>query len=572
MPRANSLRQLLVFGISTVACGGTTQLDAIGAAREGGAPSPVGTADGGPVLPETGPAAPDAAVRPTGAGLQFSDCPASPDPNIDIVACGLPAEANLMSVEPGSGGPATYWIVHPKGVSSFVHGVAQPGDGTTGWQPTSVIAEASLPSTSPRVLSRYVAKVNPGLLFSTRGPTQSSLQLWNQSNGQRTELATSIEPLRVSCLPPSCSYTNAEDAEKHPETRVRPTLSLIPYVYAGVAASSVTSTLTIAGGQVLAVRGNDVIVASLSVLAVYPPGFMIANRRVGGITEGTSRFVADSTWSVYDLVDDSTSDENGAYLRVPGLGGGSATARSVVRMGFDGSEVAYLATSDWTDTRAIVGTLYGRKGGDLFRVPVGSSPSVAVEAMARGLENMGPVASDGKEVYLTLDVAGSRVLGRLKKRAPSECGACVASGISWKWDGGMRAYYDASEVNGCRAYTYKRYPGGAGPDTQSCTQDLSDCESDWGSADLVQALSHPDVEAAFRTKGTYSFGHDSRPADGAMLMVSRGETVVYIGSTCHASDSACVPVPAGLVKLATVLTGIDAGERARGQCKSTFPE
>jgi hypothetical protein len=85
------------------------------------------------------------------------------------------------------------------------------------------------------------------------------------------------------------------------------------------------------------------------------------------------------------------------------------------------------------------------------------------------------------------------------------------------------------------------------------------------------------VQAAF-AGSTQIYGSDPRGCDGSVLEITYQGKTIDVGGDCSngnscggASASTCVPVPAGLKSLATVLQQLDAQELKRNDCASVFP-
>jgi hypothetical protein len=155
---------------------------------------------------------------------------------------------------------------------------------------------------------------------------------------------------------------------------------------------------------------------------------------------------------------------------------------------------------------------------------------------------------------------------------PPTCADCLATAVSWGQNGGLVAYVDTSSLSGCRTYTRSRASSGTPTPKLSCTAELGACSAaPIAVGDVEAALAHADVIAAL-AGGTTTYGSDSRPCDGAVLSITIGTKTVEVGGDCQAGSPTgcgsqpCVPVPAGVRALASVLEQLDAQEIAQPAC------
>lgn len=98
----------------------------------------------------------------------------------------------------------------------------------------------------------------------------------------------------------------------------------------------------------------------------------------------------------------------------------------------------------------------------------------------------------------------------------------------------------------------------------SCAATLPACGSESvDGADLTEALTAPDVEAAFTTDESVVLGEDQRPVDGSVLVVQRGDGKrITIGNACPSGQSGCTPVPAGVQSLSDLLFNLSLQQAA----------
>ena len=141
---------------------------------------------------------------------------------------------------------------------------------------------------------------------------------------------------------------------------------------------------------------------------------------------------------------------------------------------------------------------------------------------------------------------------------------CVAAELGWGPDGGNGLYVDHNTLSPCASYTRERTPRLTDPPTLSCSQDLGGCDAVLTGADVEAALAHADVTAAI-AGAPVLYGCDSRTVDGQVLRIEIGESVIEVGS------DGCGGIPEGVAALAELLRGIEAEQRARGECATTFP-
>jgi hypothetical protein len=88
-------------------------------------------------------------------------------------------------------------------------------------------------------------------------------------------------------------------------------------------------------------------------------------------------------------------------------------------------------------------------------------------------------------------------------------------------------------------------------------------------SDLLAALDHPDVVAAFAARDVV-YGVDRRPSDGTVLRIARGSDEFFVGTPCE-GDPSCIPIPPGVQALATHLSSLQAARLAEPDCSTVFP-
>jgi hypothetical protein len=134
---------------------------------------------------------------------------------------------------------------------------------------------------------------------------------------------------------------------------------------------------------------------------------------------------------------------------------------------------------------------------------------------------------------------------------------CPALKIVWGMNGGLVAYEDSSELDGCVSFTLTRTPmADPGATGGHCSARL-----DAAAQTLVaNALNNADVTAA-KAAAPVTYGQDARPVDGAVLRITIDGKQVEVGGSCG-DLTTCVAIPAGVAALATQLQAVTASVRA----------
>jgi hypothetical protein len=89
-------------------------------------------------------------------------------------------------------------------------------------------------------------------------------------------------------------------------------------------------------------------------------------------------------------------------------------------------------------------------------------------------------------------------------------------------------------------------------------------------SDLLAALDHPDVVAAFAARDIV-YGVDSRPFDGTVLRIARGGDEFFVGDACRPGSAGCIDIPPGVQALATLLGSLQDARLAEPTCDTIFP-
>lgn len=142
-------------------------------------------------------------------------------------------------------------------------------------------------------------------------------------------------------------------------------------------------------------------------------------------------------------------------------------------------------------------------------------------------------------------------------------------------DGGFVPYQDRVTLAPGRSFTFTRMPFSsvdAGPCNCSCTTMIDHCgTSDGGVVDtlaVIVAFNDGDVMAAFADQTRTLYGRDTRPADGQVFVVTRGDgRRIEIGAECGGATG-CREVRAGLARLRDVLTTLQTQQLMRPPCNA----
>ncbi|MDH5671922.1 MAG: BPTI/Kunitz domain-containing protein [Myxococcales bacterium] len=149
---------------------------------------------------------------------------------------------------------------------------------------------------------------------------------------------------------------------------------------------------------------------------------------------------------------------------------------------------------------------------------------------------------------------------------PLDC--CTNRDLRWRYDGGelppeapTRPSY---RVAGCGSFEKLR------DDQVECASALPACGQDLriGPDALSAVLQHADVVSALAAAPAL-FGEDTRPVDGAILLVSIDGLELLIGEPCDGL-AGCTEIPAGIARLQQTLLSLGRQQLATGVC--TAPE
>lgn len=90
--------------------------------------------------------------------------------------------------------------------------------------------------------------------------------------------------------------------------------------------------------------------------------------------------------------------------------------------------------------------------------------------------------------------------------------------------------------------------------------------------EVTAALAHPDVAGPLSMRGDHFYGHDPRPVDGQVLVLSSNGARILVGDPCRLADdaSACVAIPVGIQRMVDVLSQLRDQETHRAVCQSAL--
>lgn len=151
----------------------------------------------------------------------------------------------------------------------------------------------------------------------------------------------------------------------------------------------------------------------------------------------------------------------------------------------------------------------------------------------------------------------------------------VPGTYTFRHDGGLAPYSESSRIEPGRQFTYTRTEAGSDAGARTCTTMLDYCGAvPSGVVDtltVINALNHADVTAAFADQTATLYGRDTRPVDGQVFVVTRGDGRHFeVGSDCGGA-AGCRAIPAGLARLRVVLTDLQTQQLARPACAGVRP-
>jgi hypothetical protein len=156
---------------------------------------------------------------------------------------------------------------------------------------------------------------------------------------------------------------------------------------------------------------------------------------------------------------------------------------------------------------------------------------------------------------------------------PVECTDCLATTISWAYEGGLSQTQPTSTLAACRTFTYTQ----KGTPDRTCSVDIGACDAaSNGVRPIEQALAHPDVVAALASPAEL-YGDDEQCVDRPILVVDVGGAKLRIGYPCPEDgkaacnpQNACAPIPAGVAALEKALLDTQVATMELGDCAKVF--
>ncbi len=402
------MRFQTVAFLSLVGCSGRMNVDPFGSGS-------LFNADGGTVVSSDGGTAP----------VQMTHCPKSPDSRAEVIACGLPKDAQLFSIDSEAGVPR-YWILEGNGITRF------SAKETKNLVPMKDGPGNSLPTTDLNALAHYVGRVNDVLVYSHLGDFGDAVHLWNgvAQNAYVTTLGSAF----LTCNMVMCAFSSDKDPAG-------------PTFIGFFSASGTPSKLTYQSNvpapdapaaKVIAVSGYAQVAAGAAIMVRDAPQVEPANSPkytyAIAYAANQSEVALGSTYdcspetggmkTLSDLVANSTSDNSAAYViaNAPSCIGGPNVKidgnHYIARIGFDRDGIFYFeGTAESKFIRAFNGYLYGVNGKTLRRSVANMTTAQPVTVL-EGLDNLGPAATDGNSTFVTFDVVEgqttTRVLARVK--------------------------------------------------------------------------------------------------------------------------------------------------------------
>lgn len=91
-------------------------------------------------------------------------------------------------------------------------------------------------------------------------------------------------------------------------------------------------------------------------------------------------------------------------------------------------------------------------------------------------------------------------------------------------------------------------------------------------SEIARDLADPDVVSAMAMGTPPLYGQDSRPTDGTMFQILRGDGHGFLaGPTCYVAESCYGPVPSGIARLVADLQALDQQQLADPSCATQNP-
>lgn len=142
---------------------------------------------------------------------------------------------------------------------------------------------------------------------------------------------------------------------------------------------------------------------------------------------------------------------------------------------------------------------------------------------------------------------------------------CLGSALEWGPVGGLVFFTSRSEVTPCRRFEFERVYRGTG-EIESCASVVPCASADQvDMADLLAALAHEDVAAAFE-EVPGMLGLDTRPVDAPVLEITRDARSIQVGAPCSEGSTGCRKIPPGVAALVDLLRALQDERLAEGDC------
>ena len=190
-------------------------------------------------------------------------------------------------------------------------------------------------------------------------------------------------------------------------------------------------------------------------------------------------------------------------------------------------------------------------------------------------------AGTGVADVARIDLDDVGIAPRCTSDACPVCGTVCSLDVSYRYGyvGGLVQSHDTVTLTPPASFNHLRSSMSTMPADMSCAPPFPSCGAaaiDVG--DVMAAILDPEVQQALVTSqgaGTTPFyGVDARPSDGQAFAIERNVGGGFlVGGPCPAgaSPSSCMPIPAGLSRLVSVLTALDQQQLADPSCAALHP-
>lgn len=191
----------------------------------------------------------------------------------------------------------------------------------------------------------------------------------------------------------------------------------------------------------------------------------------------------------------------------------------------------------------------------------GTGPGAGGAATGGG-SGTGGTAGSGTGGGASGGMAGSGATAGAGGSGGGGCGACISGPIQFRQEGGLALFDERYELTPCDNFQLTRRDNLDGG-MQVCMRAVGCGSSRVSAEDIAQAVSHPDVQAALANPMLY--GRDTRPVDGQISIIEMGPSRLEVGTPCMGAMG-CIPIPAGVGELRTLLFRLATEQRELDPC------